>query len=108
MWRSKKRYTLKIDQIEKQIEAYEYHINMLNATVRQYCTKAKKMRLLALAVTQCDDIMFERDHTNLESGSSLMPKVTSDSEDGEPQNKVDYSYIDDDSDDWRRASPEET
>ena len=55
---------------------------MPNATVRQYRTKAKKMRRLALAATQCDDIMFKRARTHLESGSSLMPKVTSDLEDG--------------------------
>ena len=66
----------------------------LKAIVRQYRAKAKKARALAMAGLEREDYLLEGANAEYERGCVMKTEVESDVEDGADNNKVFYSYID--------------
>ena len=72
----------------------DFHIEVQNATIRQYHTKVVRMKQLATAACARDEMISEIANARLESGSvTVGTKQLSDSEDEHAHNKVEYSYI---------------
>ena len=62
--------------------------------MRQYRAKAKKARALAMAGIDRENYLLEGANANLERGLVLTTEVESDVEDQADNNRVFYSYID--------------
>ena len=79
-----------------EIDALRYENEILKATVRQYRTKARKIRRLANAAITRDDHLMEAGNANLEQQPPkiLKGEIKSDSEDGWHRNHVRYRYVD--------------
>ena len=91
--REVKRYQQKEAWYKRELTKAKFELTTFQAIVRQYRSKAKNIRKLAMASIQREDMLFEYADAKIESGKA--PKeVKSDSEDDKNCNKVDYSYID--------------
>ena len=75
------------------VQKKDYDILVMQADIRQYRNKCKKMRTLAMAAIDRDDMIFERANSKLEEGVTET-EVKSDNEDDKERNKVAYSYVD--------------
>ena len=81
-------------EYKNQLLQKDNEISHLKAIVRQYRAKAKKARALAMAGIDRENYLLEGANANLERGLVLTTEVESDVEDQADNNRVFYSYID--------------
>ena len=81
-------------EYKNQLLQKDHEICYLKAIVRQYRAKAKKARALAMAGIDRENYLLEGANANLERGLVLTTEVESDVEDQADNNRVFYSYID--------------
>ena len=72
----------------------EFELKHLQAIVRSYRNKAKKMRSIAMAGIAREDMVWELAEYKIEVGKVTNDTVKSDDEDENERNKLYYSYID--------------
>ena len=72
----------------------EFELKHLQAIVRSYRTKAKKMRSISMAGIAREDMVWELAEYKMEVGKVTNDTVKSDDEDENERNKLYYSYID--------------
>ena len=91
----------KIELAEKQKEINEqaYTIKTMQAVIRQYGTKIKKIKRLSQAATNREECIFELANSRVENGKSDTTVVDSDPEDEDEKNTVKY-YCNDDNNDF--------
>ena len=84
----------KKEATHKQLHMLEFKILHLKAIIWSYRTKAKKMRSLAMAGITREDVILEDANGKFERGKLEEDCVSSDDEDNDRNNQVQYSYID--------------
>ena len=85
----KKERKLKLRIIE-----LEHEVACHAAVARQYRTKVKKVRTMAMAELAREDILIEKGNSEYENGLFNGAEVASDDEDKHTRNAVAYSYVD--------------
>ena len=80
-------------RLKNELAAAQYSVLSLQAIVRQYRTKFKKVRTVAMAGIARDDMLMEWCSSKMKYGE-MGDSVKSDNEDDRDNNKVAYSYID--------------
>ena len=82
------------EELQSEVRRWKHEAQCNAAISRQYRTKVKRMRTLAMAAIDQESNIIERARAEHERGIASDNLVLSDEEDKRPYNNVKYSYID--------------
>ena len=89
-----RRHRKREEELQSEILRWKHEAQCHAAVARQYRSKMKKMRTLAMAAIDRDDNIIELANADYERETVSDELVLSDEEDKKPTNQIHYSYID--------------